>query len=197
MAKALGPRPAADDPSGCDGTRTIVHEDMCNTPCPITTPEDNRRQLCDRSQEDAEIGQRLNMICLVAQGCACRCPEAGDANTEVLCRLVPSAPICSAPGCCYPASPAPRITDWHLHLGHSNLQPAFPGFRLLRFAHGGKPWQFQGWLNGAFKTAVLLKTSKTTNAIQSTRGSLYCGPASTWGRGTTILKHMKATGWIW
>lgn len=36
-----------------DGTWTIDHEKIRNTACPSATPEDNRRQLCNRNKEDA------------------------------------------------------------------------------------------------------------------------------------------------
>lgn len=113
-----------------DGTWTIDHEKICNIPCPSTTPEDNRRQLCKRNKEDA--GNSTQQILLAAQERACRCLETGDANTEAPCCQVPSAS-----GWCYPAPCC--ITGWHLHLEHVNLHSAFVGSSLFVLLMEGSP----------------------------------------------------------
>lgn len=77
-AEAPSPRPAANDPGGCDGTRTIAHEEMCNTPCPIATLEDSRRQLCDRSKEDAADRAKHSTRSALQP----RCPLVGGRKLE-------------------------------------------------------------------------------------------------------------------
>lgn len=54
---------------------------------PLRTTEGNYATGITKMQQTA-----LHKILLAAQECACRCPETTDANTEVLCCLLPSAP---------------------------------------------------------------------------------------------------------
>lgn len=147
---------------------------MHNTPCPIATPEDDRRQLCNRSKEDETNKSKHSRRSTPQPSCVL----VGAPKLEM-----PTQPSCAVWSVWPPSAlaPAPLITHQHLYLGHSNLHPA-GGFwisdRCVLLMEGSSGDSKAGQ---AGLSKLLLKNSKMANVIQATGGSLYYRPASPWG----------------